>query len=467
MAAVEVDSAVPVPGMSKVSRWRFRVSGIRRLAPEDVAFWGLSALAGGAGSLEASGWISLAVAGPESAVVKAASGPEPLTFVLVPDSVYGGRVFRPRRDERLADFANIRLLDRGRLGFPDPVDPSMRPDGLLLDRRRVGARQRYRVDASGRVAEVLGGMIPPGGGALAEPPLLFWRIGGSLAWDEPARGAARSLAVTREGRAYRLDTAMAPMDLPAAELSALESMLGILALDPPARPDTAAEPVNGVSEYLYYGGRGLLLPAGQDTLLAAFHAWMSRNRLDGAGPAFPLGDSLWRFAGFAMDPDFRNTGDTLVLAMTPSGPGVEVREGYSPGSAARMHGGGGEAVYRLFQDGDTLVAQADGGTANSNLFGVIEGRRSLFAVAGLRVVAVAIEGGLPVLDGGESILAGRLDGDLAGWGGVLASPGFLLDGRGIETGGTGIGFLHTPGGGLERVWRFGGRSRAITGWYRL
>ncbi len=467
MAAVEVDSAFPVPGVSKIPRWRFRMTGIRRLAPEDVAFWGLSGLAGGGGSLEESGWISLAVAGPESAMVTAASGPEPLTFLLVPDSVYGGRVFRPRRDERLADFANIRLLDRGRLGFTDPVVPSMRPDGLLLDRRRGRSLQRYHVDAAGRVVEVLGPLLPPGGGALAEPPLLFWRSGAGFAWDEPARGAAKGLAVTREGRAYRLDTAVAPVDLPAAELSALEAMLGVLALDPPVRPDTAAEPVDGISEYLHYGGRGLLLPSGRDTLLAAFHAWMSRNRLDGSGPAFPLGDSVWRFAGFAMDPDFRNTGDTLVLVLTPSGSGVGVREGYSLGSVARMHGGGGEAVYRLFQDGDTLVAQADGGTANSILFGDIEGRRSLFAVAGLRVVAVEIENGLPVLGGGIDILAGRMDGDLAGWGEVLASPGFLLDGRSIGSGGMGKGLLFTTDGGLERVWYFGGRSKTINGWNRL
>ena len=139
----------------------------------------------------------------------------------------------------------------------------------------------------------------------------------------------------------------------------------------------------------------------------------------------------------------------------------------SQGSASRLSGSDGEAVYRLFQDGDTLVAQASGAIASSRLFGDIGGRRALFAVAGLRIVRVAFQDGLPVLDGGGSVLAGRLDGDLVGWDKVLASPGILLDGRGIESGGSGMGFLYTREGGLDRAWRFGGRSKAIIGWNRL
>ena len=43
----------------------------------------------------------------------------------------------------------------------------------------------------------------------------------------------------------------------------------------------------------------------------------------------------------------------------------------------------------------------------------------------------------------------------------------LLDGRGIESARPGMGFLYTREGGLERAWRFGGRSGATTGWNRL
>ena len=100
------------------SAWPARAGSTPRMWPTGACpVWPTRpAQPGGSGSLEAPGWVSLAVAGAESVMV-AGRGPEPLTFLLVPDSVYGGRVFRARRDERLADFGNIRLLDRSRLGF--------------------------------------------------------------------------------------------------------------------------------------------------------------------------------------------------------------------------------------------------------------------------------------------------------------------------------------------------------------
>jgi hypothetical protein len=102
----------------------------------------------------------------------------------------------------------------------------------------------------------------------------------------------------------------------------------------------------------------------------------------------------------------------------------------------------------------------------SRLFGALEGTRSLFAVSGLQPVTAPLDHGLPVLAGGTR-LSGLLQATLEGWGRTLTSPGLLLDNSGAALNLPGFGFLHTTDGGLERAWRFGGRSGAVKGWNRL
>jgi hypothetical protein len=156
----------------------------------------------------------------------------------------------------------------------------------------------------------------------------------------------------------------------------------------------------------------------------------------------------------------------LVLRLEEGPEGTRALEALSPGSPGRTLDSL-TASYTLYLEGDSLRARSGTTPAKSRLFGKIDGARSLFPVLGLELVSPRIEDGLPVLDAGKNILAGRLEGNPVGWGKDLVSPGLLLDGRGIESGQAGMGFLHTREGGLERAWRFGGRDGTTTGWNRL
>lgn len=465
---VEADSVIPIPGPGPdaVPRWRVKVAATRHLEPADLAWWGLSdqVVEPRPGSLPT--WISLGAQVGDAARIGAREGR--LTFVILPDARLGGRIFRPRRDERLEDFASIRRFDAAKLGFRDSLVPAMLPGGLILDRFRGPNRlQRYRVDAAGAVTELLDFAALPGWDAGRPEPLLFWRTGragAGFAWNGPARDAASLLAVTREGLAYQPGSNRAPISLPPPEMAALDSLLGSLSADPPALPDTADLDSAKALAYLRYGRRGLLLDeASVDSLLPALRAWLVRNGLSGSD-AYPLGSARREFLSFALESGVRRyTGDTLRLVLTASRGGADVEESLSPGSPSRLAGDTLVLRYRLVQEGDTLIASS-GDTDPSRLFGSIGPRLPLFAVAGLRTITATLQDGLPVLSGGGNILAGRLEGDLVGWGDALVSPGLLLDGRGIGSGSQGRGYLFTLEAGLELAWRFGGRSGAITGW---
>lgn len=476
LQVVEVDSVQRVPSPGTHLMMRFRVARTRAVMPADVAFWGLDSRVTEPDPSGLPTWLELGVSQAESAILAGQGGASPLTFILVPDARYGGRVFRPRRDERLEDFGNIRFLEKARLGFFEAGVPSMLPGLLVLDRVRANrVFQRYAIDSSGKVRELIGPLGPTGPDQpMAEPPLFFFRsgdAGAGYAWDKPSRDAAKALAVTREGRAQRLDKDGRVADLPAAELASLDSLLGALSQDPPGLPDTATLAPAGTLDYLWYRGRGLLrgrIPGTSgDSLLQAVEAWMIRNGLDGGRPAFPLGTATWKFQAFTFDPALRYTGDTLELDLEEGLKGTLVRESLSSGSPGRLAGDTSVITYSLAQEGDTLQTYSGLVPVSSRIVGSLDGRQPLFQVNGLASVSTGFQDGLPILESGGDILAGRIEGNLVGWGRVLASPGVLLDGRGIKSGLQGIGYLYTVDGGLERAWRFGGRSGGTTGWIRL
>lgn len=469
LQAVEADRAERINGPLRHPRWRFRVVATRQVEAADVAFWNLQDKVTGAPSGGLPEWIPLDVDVADTTLLKAGGGR--LTFLLVPGGLSGAGVFRPRRDERLQDLAHIRLFDRSRMGFADSLVPTLLPEGLHLERARKRVRQAYAVDLSGQVRELLGPLSLPGRAELLDrTPLLFWRTGpadSGFDWRAPMRGAVLAMAVTHEGRAYRLDVETPPVDLTPASLQELESLLAPLDGAPPALRDTAT-PASGDGglEYLRFGSRGILRGSSpDDSLLAGLKAWMVRAGLESQS-AFPLRSATWRFRGFALDPDLRYTGDTVVLELVQGPDGTRARESLSPGSPGRLTDTLKE-VFTLYQEGDSLKARAETSLASSRLFGKIDGTRTLFPISGLQTLSPRLENGLPVLDSDGNILAGRLDGYLVGWGKVLASPGFLLDGREMGTTSTGLGFLHTREGGLERAWRFGGRDGSTIGWDRL
>lgn len=473
---VEVDSIQAIPSPGTHLMMRFHVARSRAVMPADVAFWDLDSQVTEPDPSGLPEWLELGVGRIESDFLAGRGGDVPLTFILVPDARYGGRVFRPRRDERLEDFGNIRFLEKAQLGFSGDLLPSMPPGALILDRVRANrAFQRYSIDASGKVRELIGPLgLTDSAQAAEEPPLFFYRSGNAgagYAWDKPSRDAAKALAVTREGRARRLDKDGRQVDLPAAELAALDSLLGGLAQDPPGLPDSSTLSDVGSLDYLWYRGRGLVRSGNpgimDDSLLMAVKAWMVRNGLDGEKPAFPLGTATWKFLGFAFDPSLRYTGDTLLLELEIGPKGTLVRESLTSGSPGRLAGDTAVIAYSLAQEGDTLLAYSGPVPVSSRIVGSLDGRQPLFKVDGLISVTTGFRDGLPILESGGDILAGIIEGNLVGWDRVLASPGVLLDGRGIKSGLQGIGYLYTVDGGLERAWRFGGRSGVTTGWNRL
>ncbi|HKP94135.1 MAG TPA: hypothetical protein VJ385_00120 [Fibrobacteria bacterium] len=471
LSAVRVDSAVPVSGPLP-HMWRFHVADSRRLDPADVAFWGVTAGAE-ANQSALPDWLYLAV---ENGVEKALElgDPSRLSFILVPDAKSGGKVLRPRWDENLEDFGEIRYLESARFGFTDTLDPSMLPGGLVVDRQRgPNVRQRYRVDSLGRVRELLGPLaFPDGPAGPSDPPALFYRYGAAangFAWDRPLRDAAKALTVTRDGRAIRLDGSGIAATVPAPEMDALRALLAPLALDPPGVPDTGAPASSGGMEYAWGGGRGLLRSAGSgaaaDSFFAALQAWIVRNGLqEPAG--YSLSGAERRYLAFEADSaGIRYTGDTLVTEAADSGSGVRIREYLSAGSPGRP-ADSSVAAYVLKPDRDSLVAVSGTLPAVSRLYGRIDGESALFALTGLKAVSPRFEGGLPILSGDGNTLSGRLTGSVEIHGRSVAAPGIWLDGRGIARKRQGLGFLYTPEGGLERAWRFGGSDGTVKGWDR-
>jgi hypothetical protein len=469
---VEADSAVAIRGPEDRPRWRIRPVRSQPLDRQDVAFWGLEGMVTGPSAVALPEWVSLGFADARDTALLLASGTRRLTFILVPDTLDGGRILRPRRDERFEDFGRIRLFDRARLGFPDALVPTLAPEALILDRtRRAGVLQRYRVLPSQALSEDLGPLhglgIPA---SLEAAPLLFHRmgrVGGGYDWRDPVSGAEAALVVFPDGRDFSTERPGASLRVPEAELAILDSLLRGFAGDPPSRPDTAFLPETAALEVLHYSGRGHLRPRNAaDTLLRGFRDWRLRNGFEPEGTGFPLETGVWRFEGFAMSPGFVPTGDTLVLRLTKEGDGVEARESLSPGSPGRA-GDTLEYAYRLFRDGDTLRAAVGSLSVPSRLFGLIEGTRTVFAVSGLANVNATIENGLPILDAGGRFLSGRIAGTLSGWGRTLRNPGLLLDQRRADNNAQGLGLLYTMDGGLERSWLFGGRSGEVKGWNRL
>jgi len=204
LLAVEASGAVRVPGPGNFPMWRFHVLRSLPLDSADVAFWGLR-IGEPNPNISTAGLPDSVDLGVDEADQILLDASARLTFILAPDSRYGGRMFRPRRDERLEDFPEIRFLRRDFLGFTDSLVPSMLLGGLIVDRLRgPAARQRYRIDSLGVVEELLASLSG------SETPLLFYRAAPSAAgfsWDRPLQGASQAITVTREGLAARLDAA--------------------------------------------------------------------------------------------------------------------------------------------------------------------------------------------------------------------------------------------------------------------
>ena len=122
-------------------------------------------------------------------------------------------------------------------------------------------------------------------------------------------------------------------------------------------------------------------------------------------------------------------------------------------------------TYFLKLAGDSLTAMADS-PGVSRLFGKIDEKRGLFSLIGLGTVSPAFVDGIPVLTGGGNTLSGRLVLNMEIAGRQVSRPALFLDGRAIDSGKLGQGSLYTPEGGLERTWRFGGRTGSVAGWDR-
>lgn len=474
LSAVAVSGAVRIPGPVGKSVWRFHVTDSRPLDPAAAEYWKL--LPGippnAAGVPE---WVELD-AGESGFAALGGMDTAQFTFFLVPDSLVGGRVFRPRRDERLEDISHIRFLALARFGFSDSLEPSMRPDGLLVDRRRgPQCAQRYHIDSAGGVREVLGGLTagkPPMWPTEAGSPLIFYRSGpaaAGYAWDKPLRDASRVLAVNREGLAMRLDGSAISVRVPDAELDSLRALLEPLALDAPALADSGNPSAAGSLDYLFMVGRGLLWNSGTrsaaDALSAGIRAWMGRNGLD-ESPRYPLEPGGRTWLAFVTDASgWRYTGDTLVAEFSDSAGGAVVTERLTAGSPGRPADPDGVSYY-LKVVGDSLTATSDS-TVVSRLFGKIDELRGLFPLVGLGTVSPAFTDGIPVLTDGGNTLSGRLAGSLEIGGRQVVRPGIFLDGRALKSDKLGQGSLYTPEGGLERTWRFGGRTGSVAGWERL
>jgi hypothetical protein len=379
---------------------------------------------------------------------------------------------RPRRDERLEDFPAIRLLDRARLGVSGDLAPHMLPAGLQLDRTREGgAAQRYLIDRNGKITEMPA--LPrfpdaareglPGADSLF---LLYRRVpaGSSFAWDAPLRGGERAWAIDRAGRAWALDSAQGavPVALPEGALPDLEALLGPMAGDPPALEDTAALPAGRPLAYAWFGGRGRLGDAETDTVLAGLARWMGEAGLAGA-PAFALPDAQpFRYLAFRADSaGLRYTGDTLILARDPDAPG-RYRESLSPGSPGRA-ADSAEWAYGLRIEGDSLILEADR-PFTSRLFGNLEKRTAVFALAGLEPMDPALQFGLPTPTDGAG-RTGLWPGDHRAGGRVLVSPAAKLHAADPRArGDRDAGWLFTAAGGLELRWSFPANHAWAEGW---
>ncbi|MDB5102396.1 MAG: hypothetical protein JWP91_85 [Fibrobacteres bacterium] len=479
LSAVQADGAVRIPGPANRTMWRFHVTASRPLDPAAAAFWGLQGgLAGMDGPADLPEWIDLGADEAEMALLGPLDASR-FTFFLLPDRAMGGRLFRPRRDERLEDIPEIGFLQRARFGFPDSMVPSLLPGGLILDRHR-GSRivQRYRVDSAGGVEELSGelalGDPKPGQPAGAgEDPILFYRSGSAAdgySWDKPMRGAVKALAVTRDGYAIRLDGARISLRLTEAELDSLRRLLEPLSQDPPALADTGIPALTGTLEYVLAGKRGFIKTSGSGdeagTFMAGLKAWMSRNGLDEAA-RFPLAGGASAYLGFEEDSagHLRYTGDTLAVERSDSAGGALVREYLTSGSPGRDRDSAVYAYY-LKVEGDSLVAESETGIA-SRLYGRLDGHQGLFPLIGLKTVSPDSRNGIPLLtgsEGGGNTLSGRLDGDLVILGRTVRAPAVFLDGRPILVNRQGQGFLYTSQEGLEMAWRFGGSIGTVKGW---
>ena len=480
LSAVAVSGAVRIPGPVGKPVWRFHVSDSRPLDPAAAVFW---RLAPGIrpDTFAIPEWVDLGV---EDADLAGLGGLDTayFTFFLVPDSIVGGRVFRPRRGERLEDIGRIRYLEIAHFGFTDSLEPSMRPDGLEVDRRRgsLGV-QRYHIDSAGTVREMLGALSPAAKPTMwpvdAGAPLLFYRSGPAAAgflWEKPLRDASTLLAVTVDGLAMRLDAPTVPIRISEAELDSLHALLEPmeprepLERDAPALADTGLLSSGGELEYAYVRGRGLLWNTGThpaaDGLSAGIRAWMDRNGL-GQSPLFPLKSGLHTWLSFMTDESgWRYTGDTLVAEMADSAGGAVVTERLTSGSPGR-EGDSTVLIYYLRVAGDSLMATADPPVV-SCLFGKIDAKRGLLPLVDLKPVSPAFVDGIPVMTGGGNTLSGRLVGSMQIAGRQVDHPAVFLDIRAINSGKSGQGSLYTPEGGLERSWRFGGRKDSVTGWDR-
>ena len=312
--------------------------------------------------------------------------------------------------------------------------------------------------------------------AEAGTPLLFYRSGPASTgydWQYPLGGLGggdevRILAVSREGLAMRLDGPAVKARISASELESLLALVDPVAQDAPELADTGALASAGGLEYVFTRGRGLLWNSGTrpaaDGLSAGIGAWMERNGL-GESPRFPLEPGLRTWLAFTTDASgLRYTGDTLVAEMTDSAGGAVVTERLTAGSPGRA---ADSAVYNYYLKvaGDSLTATADPPVV-SRLFGKIDEKRGLLPLNALEDVSPAFLDGIPVLTGGGNTLAGRLVENMEIAGRQVVRPAVFLDGRAIDFGKSGQGSLYTPDGGLERAWRFGGRTGSVAGWDR-
>lgn len=448
--------------------WRIHILDTLKPQPEDVAFWGLAPSDTG----RAPGGDVELVVEPKDQVLLENAMPGELTFLLVPDARHGGRVFRPRTDERLADFANIRWLDRGRLGFTGDLEPHMLPGVLQLDRpREGGALQRYSVDSNGKITETLKlpSLAVKAGIPAPDSLLLYYRrapAGSAFVWNVPLRGSEKAWAVDVQGRLWALDTGSAAphRDLSAAALAEVKALLAPMAGDPPALPDEDSLTVERPMAYAWSGGRGRLGDAETDTLLGVLASWLGKTLSDTA--AFAAPDSLpFRYLAFHADSSgFHYTGDTLIMERDPADTG-KFREYLSPGSPGRKADSSMRA-FSLSILGDSLIASAEPGFT-SRLFGKLGAHTALFALVGMGIVQPVIQCGLPVSPGQTPALSGVWEGEHAVGDRILASPAIRLVARNpLLQGSRDAGYLYTASGGLEGEWGFANNGASADGWIK-
>jgi hypothetical protein len=302
----------------------FQILDSRRLADEELVFWGWDAVGGPDPVLPdileapvdetfAADHLPCGESENDWTSIRHLPG-DTLTFFLIPDAESGTRAFRFRKDEAWedvgkgawagrADWPLMAMRSDPGSGYRGRLEPSYRAEGpsflWTYDWTPFGGPncvpllRRYLVDEEGTVRETL---ATPAGIESAEL-LLHYRVDlseGLVTDSLPRRGSWIYLAEDGNGMAGRGDSSWA-IQVEPADLAALrDALAGLPAIIPraweadafPAMSKTTTAAAAGTSRYLHSLGRGTIehpgepgTPADKAALFEAVEAWLAARSL--------------------------------------------------------------------------------------------------------------------------------------------------------------------------------------------